>query len=88
MPGTSLGRCADAPREHVKDVLTCAERIESNDWRLEVWFPAEALNGYDPETNRRLGLYYQVNDSERPPRFLTVGREFPIGEDPSLWLRA
>ena len=43
----------------------CAERIESNDWRLEVWFPAEALNGYDPETNRRLGVYYQVNDSER-----------------------
>lgn len=77
---------ADAPAIDLDKVLTLAERIGAKDWRLEVWFPAEALNGYDPETNRRLGISYQVNDSERPSRFLTVGRDFPIGEDPSLWL--
>ncbi len=27
----------------------------------------------------------QVTDPERGDQFLGVGREFPIGEDPSLW---
>jgi len=42
-----------------------------------------ALNGFDPETNRRLGFAHQVTDPEREDQFLGVGREFPIAEDPS-----
>jgi len=26
-----------------------------------------------------------VTDPERPDEFLGVGREFPVGENPSLW---
>ena len=47
--------------------------------------PAEALNGFDPDTNRRLGFAYQVTDPDRGDQFLGVGREFPVAEDPSLW---
>lgn len=77
---------ADAPIADAEPPRAFADRIGENDWRLEVWFPAEALNGYDPETNRRLGIYYEIRDSERSSQFLAVGRDFPIGEDPSLWL--
>jgi hypothetical protein len=52
---------------------------------LEAFLPAGALNGFDPEQNRRLGVYYAVRDSELGEQVLSVGAEFPYWEDPSLW---
>ena len=52
---------------------------------LDVWLPAEILTGFDPETTRQLGFYYLVRDADRPEQFLSVGREFPFTQDPSLW---
>ena len=75
---------ADAPIAKAGSVQARAERTLAG-WRLELFFPAEVLNGFDPETSRRLGFYYQVTDPDRGDQFLGVGREFPIGEDPSLW---
>jgi hypothetical protein len=75
---------SDAPTANSGLVQARAERTLSG-WRLELFFPSEALHGFDPETNRRLGFYYQVTDPDRGDQFPGVGREFPIGEDPSLW---
>jgi hypothetical protein len=75
---------ADAPLAKAESVQARAEKTKGG-WRLELFLAAEALNGFDPETNRRLGLAYQVTDPDRGDEFLTVGRDFPIGEDPSLW---
>ncbi|WP_422930734.1 hypothetical protein [Singulisphaera sp. PoT] len=75
---------ADAPMSKADAVIAKAERLK-NGWRMEIFLPAEALNGFDPETNRRLGFAYQVSDAELSDQFMTVGREFPIGENPSLW---
>ena len=75
---------ADAPSAKVGAILARAERTLSG-WRLELFLPAESLNGFDPETNRRLGFTYQVTDPDRGDRSFGVGREFPVGEDPSLW---
>lgn len=75
---------ADAPNAPVGSIQSRAERTLSG-WRLEQFFPASSLNGFDPETNRRLGFYYQVSDPDRGEQHLGVGREFPVGEDPSLW---
>jgi hypothetical protein len=75
---------ADAPVAASESVQARAERTLSG-WRLELFFPSDSLHGFDPETNRRLGFYYQVTDPDRGDQFLGVGREFPIGEDPSLW---
>ena len=55
---------------------------------LEMWLPADALTGFDPEANPRLGFYALVRDSEFGEQFLTVGREFPFANDPSLWSTA
>ena len=75
---------ADAPHAAPGAISARAELIPKG-WRLELFFAAEALHGFDPDTNRRLGFAYQVSDPERGDEFLTVGRDFPIGEDPSLW---
>jgi hypothetical protein len=54
-------------------------------WTLEVFLPSDTLHGFDPDTNRRLGLNFAVLDPLRGAQFLSVGRDFPTGEDPSLW---
>ncbi len=75
---------ADAPLCRPEAIQSRAERLK-NGWRVEIFLPAEVLNGFDPETNRRLGFTYQVTDPDLPTQFLGVGREFPLGENPSLW---
>ena len=52
---------------------------------LEAFLPAAVLNGFDPEQNPRLGVYYAVRDAELGEQVLSVGADFPFGEDPSLW---
>ncbi len=75
---------ADPPMTRAGDVEARAD-LARGGWSLEVFLPASVLNGFDPETNRRLGFAYQVSDHIRDDQFLTVGRDFPIGENPSLW---
>ena len=54
-------------------------------YRLEAWFPAELLTGFDPETHPRMGFYYALRDSELGEQFLTVNNDFPFAHDPSVW---
>ncbi len=75
---------ADAPM-NAPDKLRAQASLTRSGWTCEVFLPASALHGFDPETNRRLGFAYQVSDHERESQFLGVGRDFPIGENPSLW---
>ncbi|RUL88114.1 DOMON domain-containing protein [Tautonia sociabilis] len=75
---------ADSPTADPSELLASAHRTRTG-YRLELYVPASALHGFDPETNRRLGFSYRVTDPDRGDQHLTVGREFPVGEDPSLW---
>jgi hypothetical protein len=75
---------ADAPSAS-PDMLSSRTELTRSSWTLELFLPAAALHGFDPETNRRLGFAYQVSDHEREDQFLGVGRDFPLGENPSLW---
>jgi hypothetical protein len=52
---------------------------------LEAFLPAAVLNGFDPETNPRLGFFYWVRDAELGEQTLGLNAEFPFWEDPSLW---
>jgi Carbohydrate family 9 binding domain-like len=54
-------------------------------YRVEAFFPAAALNGFDPEEHPQLGFYYAVRDQELGEQVLSVGSEFPYADDPSLW---
>jgi hypothetical protein len=74
----------DAPLVESAAIPTLAE-LRSDGYRLDVWIPAEALHGFDPEAVPRLGFYYLVRDSELGDQTLTVGEEFPYPHDPSVW---
>ena len=74
----------DAPPAGPGEVLfRCAPR--RGGYRLEAFLPAEVLNGFDPEQNPRLGVYYAVRDAELGEQTLAIGSDFPYAEDPSLW---
>jgi hypothetical protein len=75
---------ADAPICPPDRLQSRAELTRAG-WQLDLFLPAASLQGFDPDTNRRLGFAYQVSDHEREDQFLGVGREFPLGENPSLW---
>ena len=75
---------ADSPICPAK-ILVAQASLTRSGWALELFLPAQALHGFDPETNRRLGFAYQVSDHEREDQFLAIGRDFPLGDNPSLW---
>jgi hypothetical protein len=75
---------ADAPI-YRGDLMSAGAEMTKAGWTLALFLPAQALSGFDPETNRRLGFAYQISDRLRPDQFLGIGREFPLGENPSLW---
>lgn len=74
----------DAPRAKAASI-----RVERTDlkggYRLEAWFSSDALHGYEPESNPKLGFYYSLRDAELGEQNLIVGRELPFAHDPSLW---
>jgi hypothetical protein len=76
---------SDAPIARVDIPVRAEVDLDHDRWMLEVFLPAEALHGYEPETNPRLGFAYQVTDLVRDDQFLGIGRDFPLGENPSLW---
>lgn len=75
---------ADAPLCR-RESISASATLRRSGWVLEVFLPASTLNGFDPELNRRFGFAYQVSDQIREDQFLGVGRDLPIGENPSLW---
>lgn len=74
----------DAPLSSPDQLAFQAMRTKTG-YQIEAFLPAAVLNGFDPETNPRLGFFYWVRDSELGEQTLSVGPEFPFWEDPSLW---
>ncbi len=74
----------DAPTAVLKTSKVSAS-LTQDGYELSIWLPAEALTGFEPEVNPRIGFYYCVRDSELGEQCLSVDREFPFDHDPSLW---
>ena len=67
---------ADIPFRHHK---------QKGGYRVEAFFPAAVLTGFDPEQHPKLGLFYHVKDGELGDQTLSVNTDFPFADDPSLW---
>jgi hypothetical protein len=74
----------DAPQVSAKDVPLRFHNVRGG-YRLEAFLPAGVLNGFDPEQNPRLGLFYVVHDLELGDQSLSAAADLPYAEDPSLW---
>lgn len=76
---------ADAPVANRENIYTDLLRYDNGGFRLAVFLQAPALNGFDADVNRLLGLAYRIQAPNRDWQRLGPGVEFPVTEDPSLW---
>ncbi|MGL6076359.1 MAG: hypothetical protein ACRC8S_19575 [Fimbriiglobus sp.] len=74
----------DAPLASPTDIPFRHHRRKGG-YRLEAFFPANVLSGWDAEQHPRLGVYYHLRDNELGDQFLSVNQDFPFTDDPSLW---
>ncbi|MCA9259665.1 MAG: hypothetical protein KDA61_10720 [Planctomycetales bacterium] len=68
------------PRE-----LQVRSKVTSKGYKLWAFAPADALGGFDPQQQPKLGFTYAVIDRELGLQTLAMGPEFPYEEDPSCW---
>jgi hypothetical protein len=80
-----INRAREDPKSVADSTLRIRAKIGSEGYALQAHIPAAALTGFDPLEHPRLGFAYAVVDRELGWQTLTMGPEFPIDEDPSLW---
>ncbi|TWU66712.1 MULTISPECIES: hypothetical protein [Crateriforma] len=57
-------------------------------YKLSGFIPAAAMTGFDPSSQSRLGFFCSVVDRELGWQTLSLGPEYPVADDPSLWCQA
>ncbi|MFV1966312.1 MAG: hypothetical protein ACC628_12885 [Pirellulaceae bacterium] len=80
-----IHRARENPRTIQPSPLRVAAQCSRGGYRLQARVPAEALTGFEPAEQPRLGFSYAVVDRELGWQTFSVGPEFPFSEDPSLW---
>ncbi len=80
----------DHAREHPRPVGEESLRVlaqgQSDGYVLQAFVAAEALSGFDPLEQPRIGFNYAVLDREFGLLTLSAGPPMPYAEDPSLWV--
>jgi hypothetical protein len=74
----------DAPLADEEEFLARSQ-LSAEGYVVEVWLPAHVLSGFDPATQPRLGFFCCIHDQEHGRIPFSVGEEFPVTSDPSLW---
>ncbi len=77
----SYGRLCDP------QILRVASTVLDSGYRMEIHLPPEALIGFDPEENNRLGFTYLLRDGKGGRQYWTADDPLPVSYDPSLWGR-
>lgn len=83
-----INRARNHPKQISNKVLKVAAMPRHDGYEMSGLIPAEALTGYEPSQQPRVSLYYMVIDRELGWQTLSLGPEFPVMEDPSLWAEA
>jgi hypothetical protein len=80
-----IHRARENPKEISPESLSVRSEKRPDGYVLEAHIPADALTGFDSEEHSQLGFSYAIVDRELGWQTFSVGPEFPIQEDPSLW---
>lgn len=80
----------DRAREHPRPVsegsLRVLAHMRPDGYGLHAFVAAEALSGFDPAEQPRIGFNYAIVDRELGVLTLSPGPPMPYAEDPSLWV--
>lgn len=80
-----INRARELPKFAESETLRVESKVVKDGYTLRVLIPASALTGWGPADHPRLGFSYAVRDRELGWQSFTMGPEFPVDEDPSLW---
>jgi len=80
-----INRARANPKPIRADALKIAAVPRHDGYQLSGFAPAGCLTGFDPSDQRRIGFYYAVVDRELGWQTFSLGPEYPVIEDPSLW---
>jgi len=80
-----IARAADDAQQFESDAFLITSRALGDGYDVEAWLPAATLTGFDVEVCSQLGFTCLLIDRELGDVALTVGTDFPITSDPSLW---
>ncbi len=80
-----INRARGNPKAVSPGDLKIAAFPRHDGYQLSGLIPAKSLTGFDPKNQPRISLYYCVIDRELGWQTLTLGPEYPVTEDPSLW---
>ena len=76
-------------REHSPSInqakMEIACKSTKGGYTLSTFIPGAVLNGWNPNEHKQIGFSYSVYDREMGLQHLSVGSEYPVTEDPSLW---
>jgi hypothetical protein len=81
----AINRAKESPREIEPRQIVVSSQRRVDGYTLDAFLPADILTGYNPSDQPQLGFTYALTDRELGTQTFTIGPEFPIDEDPSLW---
>lgn len=81
----AIPRARELPAPAPSGSLQARSQVKPDGYVLDVLISASALTGWDVEEHRRIGFSYVLRDRELGSQTFTVGEEFPVVSDPSLW---
>ena len=83
-----INRARSNPRPVPRDTLLVKSLPRHDGYEISGFIPAKAMTGFDPAGSPRVGFYYAVVDRELGWQPLSIGPEYPVTDDPSLWAEA
>lgn len=81
-----IERAREHPRPVSEGSLRLLAEHRPDGYLLQAFVPAEALSGFEPNEQPRIGFNYAVLDREFGVLTLSPGPPMPYQEDPSLWV--
>ena len=83
-----INRARSHPKKVAPQELKISAHPRHDGYELSGFVPANALTGFDPGEQPRVGMYYAVIDRELGWQALALGPDYPVMDDPSLWGQA
>ena len=80
-----INRARQNPKSPPNGSILVHVQARHDGYRMAGRIAAEAMTGFDAVQYPRIGLYYAVIDRELGWQTFSLGEEYPVVEDPSLW---
>ncbi|WP_246109522.1 DOMON domain-containing protein [Roseimaritima multifibrata] len=80
-----INRARQMPHAISRKQIGVAAKLTQDGYGLSGMIAASGLTGFDPGEYPRISLWYAVIDRELGWQTFSLGPEFPVTEDPTLW---